>query len=317
MNAWLLTGWTMLHFLWIGTLVAAAGAVVRLACRRASPNLRYAASLATLLAVACTPFVIACLLASNPTPVPAAWEPPAPPVDGPMTSRTASDRVADVGDAVEVDHEGVPRRSRGLSGNGETFFELNTQGDGGVSRSELPGDLATTNSQAGDTAVGESRGAAVAAAAEQTAGAETPGLRQGLTAELIQRIVGMLPFVWIAGAPITFLLLAAGLVGSRRLTRRGTPLVQGPAAEACTQLRTALGVTRRVAVAAVEGLAQPVLVGIIKPTILRPAAALNGWTVAELEMVLVHELAHVRRWDNAVNLAQRLVESLLFFHPCV
>ena len=34
-------------------------------------------------------------------------------------------------------------------------------------------------------------------------------------------------------------------------------------------------------------------------------------------MVLVHELAHVRRWDNAVNLAQRIVESLLFFHPAV
>jgi protein involved in polysaccharide export with SLBB domain len=34
-------------------------------------------------------------------------------------------------------------------------------------------------------------------------------------------------------------------------------------------------------------------------------------------MVLAHELAHVRRWDNLVNLAQRLVESLLFFHPCV
>ena len=34
-------------------------------------------------------------------------------------------------------------------------------------------------------------------------------------------------------------------------------------------------------------------------------------------MVLLHELAHVRRWDNAVNLVQRIVESLLFFHPAV
>ena len=34
-------------------------------------------------------------------------------------------------------------------------------------------------------------------------------------------------------------------------------------------------------------------------------------------MVLLHELAHVRRWDNLVNLVQRLVEAVLFFHPAV
>ena len=66
-----------------------------------------------------------------------------------------------------------------------------------------------------------------------------------------------------------------------------------------------------------ERIATPLLVGVVKPLILLPPAALNGWTTAELEMVLVHELSHVRRWDNAVNLAQRIVESLLFFHPAV
>jgi hypothetical protein len=48
-----------------------------------------------------------------------------------------------------------------------------------------------------------------------------------------------------------------------------------------------------------------------------PPIALNGWSVEQLEMVLLHELAHLRRWDNLVNLLQRVVESLLFFHPVV
>ena len=51
--------------------------------------------------------------------------------------------------------------------------------------------------------------------------------------------------------------------------------------------------------------------------ILLPAAALAGWDPQQLEMVLLHELAHVRRYDNLVNLLQRIVESVLFFHPMV
>jgi thiol-disulfide isomerase/thioredoxin len=51
--------------------------------------------------------------------------------------------------------------------------------------------------------------------------------------------------------------------------------------------------------------------------ILLPPAAITGWSPDEIEMVLLHELAHVRRWDNLVNLLQRCVESLLFFHPAV
>jgi hypothetical protein len=70
-------------------------------------------------------------------------------------------------------------------------------------------------------------------------------------------------------------------------------------------------------VAVCERIAAPVLVGIVRPIILLPPAALTGWSPDEIEMVLLHELAHVRRWDNLVNLVQRIVESLLFFHPAV
>lgn len=66
-----------------------------------------------------------------------------------------------------------------------------------------------------------------------------------------------------------------------------------------------------------DGVAQPILVGVLRPLILLPAAALAGWTPEQLDMVLLHELAHVRRRDNLVNLLQRIVESLLFYHPAV
>jgi hypothetical protein len=94
-------------------------------------------------------------------------------------------------------------------------------------------------------------------------------------------------------------------------------VTEGAALEALERIRKAMRVTRRVALGVCEGVVQPVLVGIVRPMILLPGAALTGWSAEELEMVLVHELAHVRRWDNLVNLVQRLVESALFFHPAV
>jgi beta-lactamase regulating signal transducer with metallopeptidase domain/protein involved in polysaccharide export with SLBB domain/predicted nucleic acid-binding Zn-ribbon protein len=316
MNAWLLAGWTMLHFIWVGALVAAAGAIVRLAVRRCGPNVRYASSLAMLAVVACAPVVIACALVRNPALMACAWEPPALPVDG-IANETASHSAADA--------PGVPRQSRGLtvgdslresqSGateGAETYVELKDQPGGEAARS----DLRSKSAEVSDS-LRESHAAASEPAMENLPARAISGLRRRLGSEVTSRIVSALPLVWLVGAPVTFLLLAAGLVGSRRLTRSGLPLGEGRVAEACARLCSALRVSRRVAVAAVEGLAQPVLVGIVKPTILLPAAALNGWTVEELEMVLVHELAHVRRWDNLVNLGQRVIEAALFFHPCV
>ena len=76
-------------------------------------------------------------------------------------------------------------------------------------------------------------------------------------------------------------------------------------------------IARPIDLAVCDRLVTPVLVGVVRPLILLPAAAMSGWSAAQFEMVLLHELAHVRRWDNLVNLIQRLIESVLFFHPAV
>ena len=125
------------------------------------------------------------------------------------------------------------------------------------------------------------------------------------------------PWLWLVGSPITFAWLALGLAGAERLRRHGAAVSDGDLPRLCRRLAGELGIARDVAVAVCERLAAPVLVGVVRPLILLPAAALGGWGPDQLEMVLLHELAHVRRWDNLVNLLQRLVESALFFHPAV
>ena len=133
----------------------------------------------------------------------------------------------------------------------------------------------------------------------------------------LDAVVRCLPWLWLIGAPLTFLMVATGLIGSERLRRQSEPLDQGDLVNRCRRLSESLGIACHVALGVCARLTGPILVGIFKPMILLPPAALSGWTVEQLEMVLLHELAHVRRWDNLVNLVQRIVEAMLFFHPVV
>ena len=61
----------------------------------------------------------------------------------------------------------------------------------------------------------------------------------------------------------------------------------------------------------------PTVIGLLKPVVLLPASALGGLAPQQLEAILAHELAHIRRHDYLVNLLQTLVETVLFYHPAV
>lgn len=68
-HAWLLAGWTMIHFLWLGTLVAAAGFAARWMPRHTSANFRYVAALSSFALLAALPIAIAAWLATNDQPL--------------------------------------------------------------------------------------------------------------------------------------------------------------------------------------------------------------------------------------------------------
>ncbi|MFZ5979960.1 MAG: M56 family metallopeptidase, partial [Candidatus Zixiibacteriota bacterium] len=57
--------------------------------------------------------------------------------------------------------------------------------------------------------------------------------------------------------------------------------------------------------------------GWVKPIVLIPAAALGGLSSEELEMIIVHELAHIKRHDILINYLQTVLETLFFFNPAV
>jgi beta-lactamase regulating signal transducer with metallopeptidase domain len=66
-----------------------------------------------------------------------------------------------------------------------------------------------------------------------------------------------------------------------------------------------------------EDLRVPTAVGFFKPSVALPTWALAELSPAELNAVLLHELAHLRRWDDWTNLAQKVLRAVFFFHPAV
>src|SRR5262249_43417864 len=83
------------------------------------------------------------------------------------------------------------------------------------------------------------------------------------------------------------------------------------------KLRQRLAISRPVRLVNSALVEVPTVVGWLRPVILLPASSLAGLTPSQLEAILVHELAHIRRLDYLVNIFQCLVETVMFYHPVV
>ncbi len=122
---------------------------------------------------------------------------------------------------------------------------------------------------------------------------------------------------WLVGVLALSVWYLGGWWQLARTKRSGTRPVEGAVAEAFGRLTGQLGVSRPVRLLESARVAVPVVVGWLRPVILFPASVLSGFTPEQLQAVLAHELAHVRRYDCLVRVIQAAVETLLFYHPAV
>jgi beta-lactamase regulating signal transducer with metallopeptidase domain/Leucine-rich repeat (LRR) protein len=132
-----------------------------------------------------------------------------------------------------------------------------------------------------------------------------------------QRFAPLMTDVYLFGVMSMLLRLAVGLWGGWQLRRRSIPVTDAALLQALQRQAASLGMKFVPMLAYCERVAVPTVIGILKPTILLPLALTSGLAPEQVEAVLAHELAHLRRYDHLVNLLQRVIESLLFFHPAV
>jgi beta-lactamase regulating signal transducer with metallopeptidase domain/uncharacterized protein (UPF0335 family) len=123
--------------------------------------------------------------------------------------------------------------------------------------------------------------------------------------------------IWLAGVVLLSARLLVSWIRARRLIHRGTRPASSEWQRVAAHLSGALGLRRAVTLLESAAVEVPSVIGSLRPIILLPASALTGMTPEQIEMVLAHEMAHIRRHDFLVNLLQAVVETLMFYHPAV
>ncbi len=132
----------------------------------------------------------------------------------------------------------------------------------------------------------------------------------------IDRVLPWLVLVWLVGV---FGVAGRALQQWRRFSRIARRWAESsPELDAMlVALTRRFGFMRRVRVLVSERIDTPMLLGWLRPVVLLPTAVALGFPRQQVELILAHELGHLRRYDHLVNLAQAVLETLLFYHPVV
>ena len=131
---------------------------------------------------------------------------------------------------------------------------------------------------------------------------------------------GVLPWVvvvWGMGVAGMSLWQVSGWLVLQRIRGMGRPVVEVGVVEVFERMKRRLGVRRVVGLLESMVVKTPMVVGWMRPVILLPVSLASGLSAGQLEAILAHELAHVRRWDCLVRMIQAAAETVLFYHPAV
>lgn len=135
--------------------------------------------------------------------------------------------------------------------------------------------------------------------------------------DFFNRNASLLLVIWFLIFLVKLMRLIYSIAGLKRL--RTESLLNAPEEwiEKLELLRRRLNIRKQVQLFESCLVRIPVTLGCLRPIILFPVGALTSLPPAQLEAVLLHELAHIRRNDYFINIIQLLLESIFFFNPCV
>lgn len=148
--------------------------------------------------------------------------------------------------------------------------------------------------------------------------------RELISSSTVGRAAITLPDQWAVFVCIVWALIAAWFaVGIGRaiwhlhVLRRGCGVVDPTRLDPILRETLRRGAQRRVALCTSGEIRVPTALGLRKPMIVLPRWVMDELPVSEVNQILLHELAHLRRWDDWTNLVQQGIKAVFFFHPAV
>ncbi len=136
-------------------------------------------------------------------------------------------------------------------------------------------------------------------------------------AQAVRPFTAPIVTMWLLGVSLFSIRLWRSWRAVIRLRNSGRRCEPGALEKRFAALRSALGASPAAQFLVSARVRVPMVIGWIKPVVLLPATVLAGLSSAQLEAVLAHELAHIRRHDYLVNLLQNAVETVFFYHPAI
>jgi beta-lactamase regulating signal transducer with metallopeptidase domain len=130
-------------------------------------------------------------------------------------------------------------------------------------------------------------------------------------------LIDWLVVLWLAGIAVLSLRAVGGWYLAETLLRRDTLPLPAELLQRCRTLQRRLALTWPVLFLQSRHVSVPVVVGWFRPAVLIPISAITGLPPQQLDALIVHELAHIRRLDAFTNIMLIGVETILFYHPAI
>jgi beta-lactamase regulating signal transducer with metallopeptidase domain len=132
----------------------------------------------------------------------------------------------------------------------------------------------------------------------------------------VHDVVQTLTKIWLVGAALILLHLGVGTVGVWRLAMRGQRVLEPAWLALAHELALRIGISRPLTLLRGERLAVPVTWGVVYPVVLLPPEA-DSWDDEQRKYVLVHEMAHVRRFDALTQFIGQIALAIFWFNPLI